>query len=247
MGRGFARDARRLAARQSRQSLTVALEFASNRVQIQSGSNPARVPGTKDRGSPDRESRPQQSCERQSFDCAMRLARWILAGALIAASGYAVQRVARVHAGRDAIPIYPQAREGPQHSRYWPRLLSWDDRSSARVDRIFALPAGTTLLAVARAAASELGRQNWYLITPSDLLGTHDPQVIVWQRDPDERLDLSQLWPMAGLTREQRLYGGRFPAKFLDEPMVIGWTWSLDGPRSPHPPSAPPRPLVRQP
>jgi hypothetical protein len=125
--------------------------------------------------------------------------------------------------------------------------VSWDDRSSARVDRIFAVPAGTTLLAIARQAADWLAGQGWYLVTPTELAGTQDPQVIVWQRDPEERLDLSQLWPVSGMSRTQRLYGGTFPAAFLDAPVVIGWTWALGGARSPHPPGWPPHSIVRPP
>jgi hypothetical protein len=177
----------------------------------------------------------------------MRLMPWLSAGVLVLASVYFAGRVVRVNAGGAEIPVYPQAREGPIYRRYWPKLLAWDDRSSARVDRIFAVPAGTTLLAVARAAAPGLDKGGWYLVTPSVLQGTYDPQVIVWQRDPHERMDLTQLWPVEGLTREQRMYGGRFPAEFLDEPMVIGWTWSRGGPRSSRPLTAPPAPIVKQP
>lgn len=165
----------------------------------------------------------------------MRIAVWIATALLVAGAVSATRRVARVHRGRDAIPAYPDAREGPRQTRYWPRLLSGDDRSSARVDRIFAVPAGTTLLAVARHAENSLADRGWYLVTPDDLAGMHDPQVIVWQRDPDERLDLSQLWPVSGMTRTQRLYGGKFPKAFLDAPVVIGWTWALGGPRSARP------------
>ena len=157
------------------------------------------------------------------------------------------QRLVRVHQAGRAIPVYPDAREGPRRTRYWPRLVSWDDRSSARVDRIFAVPAGTALLAIARHAADWLAGQGWYLVTPTELAGTQDPQVIVWQRDPEERLDLSQLWPVAGMTRTQRLYGGAFPEAFLDAPVVIGWTWALGGARSPHPPGSPPHSIVRVP
>lgn len=160
------------------------------------------------------------------------------AGGLLIAATVAF-RVIRVQRGAAEIPIVPGTREGPRHTRYWPRVISWDDRSSSRVDRVFVAAAGTTLLAAARGAADSLERRGWYLVTPDDLSLRQDPQVIVWQRDPDERLDLSQLWPVPGMSREQRLYGGRFPAAFLDEPVVIGWSWSLDGPRSARP--IPPR------
>ncbi|HZD40584.1 MAG TPA: hypothetical protein VE131_07670 [Terriglobales bacterium] len=177
----------------------------------------------------------------------MHVALALMVIAVVIACGYGVRRVLRVNTASNEIPVYSEAREGPSYRRFWPRLLSWDDRSSARVDRIFALPKGTTLLAVARAAAAGLASRDWYLVSPSDLRGTHDPQVIVWQRDPDERLDLIQLWPDPYITREQRLYGGRFPRTFLDEPMVIGWTWYLGGPRSPRPLAAPTQPVVRHP
>lgn len=177
----------------------------------------------------------------------VRIALWIAGALLIAGALAATRRVARVRDGRGEIPVYPGAREGPAHTRYWPRLLSWDDRSSARIDRLFAVPAGTTLLAVARHAADALTGRGWYLVTPDDLVSGGDPQVIVWQRDPDERLDLSQLWPVSGMSRTQRLYGGRFPEALLDAPVVIGWTWALGGPRSPRPVFSPSGPLVRPP
>ena len=44
---------------------------------------------------------------------------------------------------------------------------------------------------------------------------------LVWQRDPDERLDLATLWPIDGMSQDARLYGGTFPAAFLDAPLVI--------------------------
>lgn len=159
----------------------------------------------------------------------------------------AAQRVLRVHDGRTAIPVYPQSREGPQHARYWPRLLAWDDSASARVDRMFAVPAQTSLLAVARYENAALVARGWYLVSPSDLAAIRDPQVIVWQRDPDERLDLNMLWPVEGMTPTQRLYGGRFPESFLGERAVIGWTWSLGAPRSAHPSASPSRAIVRTP
>ena len=177
----------------------------------------------------------------------MRLAIWITIALVLVAAVPVGRRMIRVRRTGDAIPLYAGAREGPRQTRYWPRLLSWDDRSSSRVDRIFAVPAGTTLLAIARHAADGLAGRGWYLVTPNDLAGSRDPQVIVWQRDPDERLDLGQLWPVSGMSRTQRLYGGTFPEAFLDAPVVVGWTWALRGARSPHPPVSPPRPVVRAP
>src|SRR5579859_2182321 len=112
----------------------------------------------------------------------MRIALWIAAALTVTGAVLAARRFARVRREGNAIPVYPAAREGPRHARYLPMLLSWDDRSSARVDRIFAVPAGTTLLAVARHAADSLARRGWYLATPTDLAGTQDPQVIIWQR-----------------------------------------------------------------
>lgn len=112
--------------------------------------------------------------------------------------------------------------ERPYLIRYWPRLFSWDDRSSARVQRVFAIREGVSVSDVARGAHPALVERGWYRVTPSDLDGTGDVQVIVWQRDPDERLDLEPLWPLPGMTREQWLYGGIFPAEFLDAPRVIG-------------------------
>lgn len=182
----------------------------------------------------------------------VRIALWITFALVVAGIVSVTLRLIRVHDASRKIPVYSNAQEGPRQMRYWPHLLSWDDQSSARVDRIFAVPAGTTLLAVARHAANALSMQGWYLVTPDDLEGTQDPQIIVWQRDPEERLDLSQLWPVSGMSRTQRLYGGTFPKEFLDAPVVIGWTWALAGPRSvrrlilPHrsivrPPPSPPR------
>lgn len=177
----------------------------------------------------------------------MRIALWIAVALLVVGAVSATRRLVRVRQGHGEIPVYAGAHEGPAHTRYWPRFLAWDDRSSARVDRIFAVPVGTTLLGVARDAAASLTGRGWYLVTPDELVGRGDPQVIVWQRDPDERLDLSQLWPVSGMSRMQRLYGGRFPAAFLDEPVVIGWTWALGGPRSSRPAAWPPRAIVRTP
>ncbi len=155
-------------------------------------------------------------------------------------------RIARVTRAAAAIPVYPGAREGGKRVRYWHHVLSWDDRSSARVDRPFVLRT-TSLLAIARQAQDALVAQGWYLVTPDDLRQVAiDPQVIVWQRGPDERLDLTQLWPVAGMTRTQRMYGGTFPAEFLDAPQVISWSWALGGPRSARP-ALQGRPIVRPP
>jgi len=144
-------------------------------------------------------------------------------------------RTARVNRAAAAIPVYPAAREGARHVRYLPIVLSWDDRSSARVRRIFALPKATPLSAIGRHADTALARQGWYLVMPEELYRIQNPQVIVWQREPDERLDLTQLWPLQRMTREQRMYGGIFPAKFLDATQVVEWTWALGGARVPRP------------
>src|SRR5688500_15027853 len=144
----------------------------------------------------------------------------------------AVYRVVRVSKAAGQIPVYPGAREAGGKTRYLPRLLSWDDRSSARVQRIFALPAAIPLSTIARDANETLAGQGWYVVSPEDLQ-IIDPQVVVWQRDPNERLDLMKVWPVPGMTPTQRLYGGIFPAEFLDAPMVIEWSWALGGPRSP--------------
>ena len=144
-------------------------------------------------------------------------------------------RVLRVNRAREAIPVYPGAREGGGRIRYLPRLLSWDDRSSARVDRVFALPDTTPLSTIALHANVALAQQGWYLVAPEELERFANPQVVVWQRDPDERLDLMKLWPDANLTRDQRLYGGIFPAQFLTAPLVIEWSFAIGGPRSPRP------------
>lgn len=156
-------------------------------------------------------------------------------------------RIARVARAGAAIPVYPGAREGGGRVRYLPHLLSWDDRSSARVQRVFAFSQPTSLIAIARRADEALAPNGWYLVTPDNLERPTNPQVIIWQRDPDERLDLTQVWPLIGMTRTQRLYGGVFPEKFLDAPLVIEWSWALEGSRSPRP--APPswRAIVRQP
>ena len=174
--------------------------------------------------------------------------RFVLAAALIgvfALSLAAWPRISRVRRAAAAVPVYPGAREGGGRIRYWPHLLSWDDRSSARVQRIFALPESIILLTIARDADTTLAAQGWYLVTPPALEGFANPQVIVWQRDPDERLDLGQLWPLEGMSREQRLYGGIFPSEFLDAPLVIEWSWALKGPRSSRP--VPPRRAIVRP
>jgi hypothetical protein len=165
---------------------------------------------------------------------------------VVALAMAAGSRIARVTRASGAIPVYPGARERGGRTRYLPHLLSWDDRSSARVQRLFALSRVTSLVTIARYADTTLAAQGWYLVTPDDLEGFPNPQVIVWQREPDERLDLTQLWPLSGMTRTQRLYGGNFPPEFLDAPLVIEWSWALNGPHSPRP-APPPRPGVRPP
>jgi hypothetical protein len=154
---------------------------------------------------------------------------------VIALAVMALSRVVRVTRAAAAIPVSPGAREAGGRTRYLPHLLSWDDRSSARVQRVFALPENVSLIAIARHADTTLAARGWYLVTPDDLERILNPQVVVWQRDPDERLDLSQLWPLPHMTPEQRLYGGVFPEEFLDAPLVIEWSWALNGPRSPRP------------
>jgi len=154
---------------------------------------------------------------------------------VIALAVVALSRVVRVTRTAAAIPVYPGARESGGKTRYLPHLLSWDDRSSARVQRVFALPENVSLVAIARHADTTLAARGWYLVSPDDLERILNPQVIVWQRDPDERLDLSQLWPLPHMTPEQRLYGGVFPEEFLNAPLVIEWSWALNGPRSPRP------------
>jgi hypothetical protein len=169
----------------------------------------------------------------------------VVVGVVVLAAA-ALARIARVTRAAAEIPVYPGARERGGRTRYLPHLLSWDDRSSARVQRVFALSQATSMLTIARHADATLASQGWYLVTPDDLEGFPNPQVIVWQREPDERLDLGQLWPIDGMTRTQRLYGGTFPAEFLDAPLVIEWSWALGGPRSPRP-APPSRPAVRIP
>lgn len=153
-------------------------------------------------------------------------------GALALAVGF---RIARVTRASSAIPVYPGTREAGGRTRYLPRVLAWDDRSSARVQRVLALSQPTSLVTIARHADARLAAAGWYLVTPDDLERFADPQVIIWQREPDERLDLTQLWPISGMTRTQRLYGGIFPAEFLDAPLVVEWSWALGGPRSARP------------
>lgn len=157
----------------------------------------------------------------------------------------AVLRITRVRRGAAEIPVYPGAREGGGRVRYWPRFSPWDDPTSARVLRVFALEQDISLIDVARNAHPALLAKGWYLVMPTALEGPHDPQVIIWQRDPDERLDLQPLWPLPGMTREQRLYGNVFPAEFLDAPRVIGWNWGLRGPRMEK--AVPEPPLIRRP
>lgn len=99
---------------------------------------------------------------------------------------------------------------------------------------------------IGRHADLQLSSDGWYLVTPENLETIREPQVIVWQRDPSERLDLTRLWPVDGMTREQRLYGGVFPAEFLDAPLVIEWSWALGGPRSTRP-LIPSKSIVRSP
>lgn len=178
--------------------------------------------------------------------------RWVLRSisaiavvSVVALALAAWSRLARVTRAAAAIPVYPGTREAGGRTRYLPHVLSWDDRSSARVQRVFALPEATSLVAIGRHADAMLAPKGWYLVTPDDLQRFVNPQVIVWQRDPDERLDLSQVWPVDGMTRTQRMYGGIFPAEFLDAPMVIEWSWALGGPRSPRP-APPPRLTVHE-
>lgn len=163
--------------------------------------------------------------------------------AVVALTLAAALRIARVTKASAAIPVYPGARERGGRIRYLPHLLSWDDRSSARVQRLFALSRVTSLVTIARHTDTTLAAQGWYLVAPDDLERILHPQVIIWQRDPDERLDLTQLWPLSGMTRTERLHGGVFPPEFLDAPLVIEWSWALDGPRSPRP-APPPSPAV---
>ena len=174
-----------------------------------------------------------------------RVLLWALVIVITAAAIAALDRVGRVTQGAEAIPIYPDAREGPAQTRYLPRLLSWDERSSARVRRVFALAEPNSLQVIARHADAILAPQGWYLLNEIDLRAVIEPQVIVWQREPDERLDLTKLWPLDGMTREQRLYGNIFPAAFLDEPFVFEWSWMLGGSHAARP--APPSRSIMRP
>lgn len=153
----------------------------------------------------------------------------VVGGAVLALA--ARSRIARVTNAVAEIPVHPGAREGGGRARHLPRLLSWDDPTAARVRRVFALAETTSLSSVARHAHPALAARGWYLVDPGEIERMANPQVIVWQRDPDERLDLTQLWPVAGMSREQRLYGGIFPPEFLDAPQVIEWNYALGGPR----------------
>jgi hypothetical protein len=177
---------------------------------------------------------------------AMRGALAIFVLGVVAVAAAALFRIVRVTRAAAIIPVYPGARESGGRTRYFPRLLSWDDRSSARIQRVFALPESTSLITIARHADATLVSRGWYLVMPDDLERILNPQVIVWQRDPDERLDLTQLWPLPGMTPTQRMYGGVFPREFLDAPIVIEWNWALNGPRSSRPVLAPPL-IVRPP
>ena len=159
----------------------------------------------------------------------------ILVVSVVVLAAASLSRIAKVKKGASAIPLYTGAREAGGHTRYFPQVFSWDDRSSARVQRVFAFPAAVTLATIGRHADGQLSRDGWYLVTPENLDRIEQPQVIVWQRDPDERLDLVKVWPVDGMTREQRLYGGIFPAEFLDAPLVVEWSWALGGPRSARP------------
>lgn len=162
------------------------------------------------------------------------LVRLLLATLVVLVVGVgimAVLRITRIAKAAAAIPLYRGAREGGGRTRYFPHLISWDDRSSARVQRVFALPESISLRTVATAANASLEQRGWYLVAPDHLEQFENPDVVIWQRDPDERLDLSVMWPVRGISREQRLYGGVFPPEFLDSPLVIEWSWSLGGPR----------------
>lgn len=147
--------------------------------------------------------------------------------------------------GCGGLPGFPGTRESRGRTRYLPHLLAWSDRSSARVQRVCTSPGdqyGHGCPPRCRdACGAGLGSRD-----PRGAREHRDLQVIVWQRELDERLDLTQLWPLSNMTRRQRLYGGIFPAEFLDAPLVIEWSWALGGARSP-PPAPPRQPLVRPP
>lgn len=169
----------------------------------------------------------------------------ILAAGAVVLTAASLVRIAKVKKGASAIPTSAGAREAGGRTRYFPRISPWEDRSSARVQRVFALPGPVPLATVARQSRDQLERDGWYLVSPESLDTIDEPQVVVWQRDPDERLDLVRLWPVEGMSREQRLYGGIFPAAFLDAPLVIEWSWALGGPRSARPP-VPTKSILRQ-
>src|SRR5216684_3984800 len=97
---------------------------------------------------------------------------------VVALSLAALLRIVRVNKAAAAIPVYSGSREGGGRTRYLPHLLSWDDRSSARVQRMFALPRAMNLVAIAREANTTLAAQGWYLVTPDDLERLTNPQVV---------------------------------------------------------------------
>src|SRR5688572_4045454 len=92
----------------------------------------------------------------------------LAAGAVVLAAASLV-RIAKVKKGASAIPIYAGAREAGGRTRYFPRISPWDDPSSARVQRVFALPAAVTLATVGRQAGAQLERDGWYLVAPESL------------------------------------------------------------------------------
>lgn len=161
-----------------------------------------------------------------------RLLGAVVALLLVVAAVMIVRRVVRVSRAAAAIPVYAGAREGGGRTRYFRHLISWDDPSSARVERVFALPEAVNVVRVARNAEPILLQHGWYRVTPDDFEERAiEPQVVIWQRDPDERLDLTRLWPLEGMSRTTRLYGGIFPREFLDAPLVVEWSWALGGHR----------------
>ena len=96
--------------------------------------------------------------------------------------------------------------------------------------RVLALPERVPLGTVARHGQAGLAAKGWYLADPAAIDPAHDPQIIIWQRGSKERLDLQVAWPVAGMSREQRGYGGLIPAEFLDAPLVVQWDYMLGGP-----------------
>ena len=104
---------------------------------------------------------------------AMRGALLIVVVGIIALAVVGLFRVVRVTRAAAAIPVYPGARESGGRTRYLPHLLSWDDRSSARVQRVFALPENTGLIAIARHADTTLAAQGWTI--NADLVPTAAP------------------------------------------------------------------------